>query len=342
MGIGNCGEYVYYATAVATFPPWINRVPFLRVYPALQEARERLRQSRTSAAQFKERLRDADGERRRLRAELVMLKAQRENAALLAEQRGLALESLGAPALHTLAEAIVDEERLTSVIKERQDEYRRADPFPHIVIDDVFPPEILEGVLKEFEAMDRTGWRHSAASHERKSSMEDPRHFGPLTSLLVTQLNSGPFVTLLEKLTGIDGLLPDPHLRGGGLHEIRSGGFLGVHADFNLHPRLKVYRRLNLIVYLNKEWDDAWGGSLELWDRTGQRSVRSVTPAFNRTVLFDTSNFSYHGHPRPLVCPADRSRKSLALYYYSVDYPFDDDRAAHSTIFVDRDLPPRG
>ena len=96
-----------------------------------------------------------------------------------------------------------------------------------------------------------------------------------------------------------------------------------MHADFNVHPRLRLYRRLNLLVYLNKDWQQEWGGALELWDRGGQRWVRAIQPAFNRAVLFDTSNFSYHGHPHPLACPPERSRKSVALYYYALESPGD-------------------
>ncbi len=212
--------------------------------------------------------------------------------------------------------------------------YEALRPFPHVVLDGVFDSGLLQDILAEFDAMDRTPWHHTERDTERKYSSEDFQHFGPTTRAVVTQLNAAPFMAFLEKLTGIAGLIPDPHLRGGGLHEIRQGGALGVHADFNYYKRLHLYRRLNLLVYLNENWSEAWGGDLELWDRTGSRCVRRIAPVFNRAVIFDTSNFSYHGHPRPLQCPADRSRKSLALYYYTVDAPVDDDRAPHTTVFI--------
>ncbi len=107
-----------------------------------------------------------------------------------------------------------------------------------------------------------------------------------------------------------------------------------MHADFNFYKRLNLYRRLNLLVYLNENWSEEWGGDLELWDRTGKRCVQRIAPIFNRAVIFDTSNFSYHGHPRPLQCPEERSRKSLALYYYTVDAPAEDDRTPHTTVFI--------
>ena len=212
--------------------------------------------------------------------------------------------------------------------------YRSADPFPHVVLDNVFDPRLLEQVLVEFDAMDRGAWHYTERATERKYSTEDFLHFGPLTRALIAQLNAAPFLAFLEELTGVAGLIADPHLRGGGLHEIRRGGALGVHADFNFYPRLNLYRRLNLLVYLNESWSEAWGGELELWDRAGKHCAQRIAPLFNRVVIFDTSNFSYHGHPRPLQCPEERSRKSLALYYYTVEAPADDDRTPHTTVFI--------
>jgi hypothetical protein len=211
--------------------------------------------------------------------------------------------------------------------------YRSAAPFPHVVIENVFDPDRLRQILAEFDAMDRASWSSSDKDLERKWSTEDVAHFGPSTRAFVNQLNGGPFVSFLEKLTGIDGLIADPHLRGGGLHEIRRGGTLGVHADFNLYPRLGIWRRLNLLLYLNEHWDESWGGALELWDRSGKQPVTSIAPLFNRVVVFDTSNFSYHGHPHPLMCPAERSRKSIALYYYTAERP-EGEIEPHTTLFV--------
>jgi hypothetical protein len=293
---------------------WLRRVPLLRAYPALQDARREMGEAR-----------------QRIKALGTELKRANE----LAAQRELALRSIGGGELQILAEPAFNARQLAEIARDRSSTYRSADPFPHLIEDGLFNAAILDRVLGEFEAMDRGGWHHSQATYERKWSTEDARQMGPFTSALIAQLNSGPFVSFLEELTGIGGLVPDPHLRGGGLHEIRRGGLLGVHADFNVHPRLRLYRRLNLLVYLNKDWQQEWGGALELWDRGGQRSVRTIQPVFNRAVLFDTSNFSYHGHPRPLECPPERSRKSVALYYYALESPGESDRAAHGTIFLD-------
>jgi hypothetical protein len=296
----------------------LRHIPFLRVYPALGDVRQALREARTR---------------------IKTLEADLRRTTTAVAQRELALAQAGGGSLQLLAAPAVDEERLIQLARTQAEAYRHAEPFPHLVEDAFVDPAVLARVLEEFEGMDRGGWHHSEGSHERKWSLEDVRGFGPFTAALIAQLNSGPFISFLEELTGIRGLAADPHLRGGGLHEIRPGGLLGVHVDFNVHPRLKLYRRLNLLIYLNKEWDERWGGALELWDRRGQRCVRTIPPLFNRAVLFDTSSFSYHGHPHPLACPPGQSRKSVALYYYSLECPAGDDRAAHSTIFLGRDTP---
>ena len=138
---------------------------------------------------------------------------------------------------------------------------------------------------------------------------------------LLYQLNSSVFVNFLEELTGVGGLIPDPHFEGGGLHQIERGGFLKIHADFNRHPKLNLDRRLNLLLYLNEDWKDDYGGHLELWDREVARCVKRIAPVFNRCVVFTTTDFSFHGHPEPLACPPAVTRKSLALYYYSNGRP---------------------
>ena len=137
----------------------------------------------------------------------------------------------------------------------------------------------------------------------------------------------------LERLSGIEGLIADPHLDGGGLHQIERGGRLAVHADFSRNWKLQLERRLNLLVYLNEDWDESYGGHLELWDRSMTRADQRILPVFNRCVIFSTDSTSYHGHPDPLTCPEDRTRKSLALYYYTVERPREKRSSARSTVW---------
>jgi len=149
-------------------------------------------------------------------------------------------------------------------------------------------------------------------------------------------MNSQVFLQFLQNLTGIEGLLPDPRLQGGGMHQIERGGRLGVHVDFNRHRTSKLDRRLNVLLYLNKDWSEDYGGHFEMWDRQMERCVQRVLPIFNRLVVFSTTETSWHGHPDPLTCPEDRTRKSLALYYYTNGRPDSEVAETHSTKFRTR------
>ena len=136
-------------------------------------------------------------------------------------------------------------------------------------------------------------------------------------------MNSQPFLNFLQELTGVECLLPDPALVGGGLHSVMPGGSLEVHTDFNTHPQTQLLRRVNVLLYLNQNWESAFGGNLELWDASMSECVRSIEPIFNRMVVFHSIDISYHGHPQPLTCPEDRIRKSIAVYYYTPGEPED-------------------
>ncbi|MEQ8908107.1 MAG: 2OG-Fe(II) oxygenase [Vicingaceae bacterium] len=154
-------------------------------------------------------------------------------------------------------------------------------------------------------------------------------------------LNSEPFLSFLQTITGIDEpLISDPYFIGGGQHEIKKDGFLKIHADFNKHPKLGLDRRINFLVYLNKDWKEEYGGHFELWDKDMKKCEKKILPVFNRLAMFSTTDFSYHGHPDPLNCPEGRSRKSLALYYYSNGRPkseINQGLEKHTTIFKQRD-----
>ena len=156
---------------------------------------------------------------------------------------------------------------------------------------------------------------------------------GEATRHLLAELNSAPVIAFLERLTGIEGLVPDPHFVGGGLHQIERGGHLKVHADFNRHPRTQLERRINLLLYLNRDWKDEYGGALELWNRDMSACEARILPLFNRCVVFSTTETSYHGHPEPLNCPEGWTRKSIALYYYAREPAGDNEGGEHNTLF---------
>ena len=194
--------------------------------------------------------------------------------------------------------------------------YRNAQPFPHIIIDDFLDPEILRAILAAFPSSENKEFFDRG--QERLKFQYQPHEVSSgLIRNLFAELNSQAFLGFLEELTGIQGLISDPYFEGGGLHETKHGGHLGVHADFNVHGRLQLERRLNLLVYLNEDWEDEFGGQLELWNRDMSDCAVRVKPVFGRAVIFNTALDSFHGHPDPLNCPPNRSRRSIATYYYS-------------------------
>lgn len=231
----------------------------------------------------------------------------------------------------------LDSEYLKDLALNNQEKYQQVKPFPHIVIDNFLPDFILNNILTEFPKADEIEWQKFANKSERKLANRHEKNMGDYTRALLYQLNSSTFIDFLENLTSIKGIIPDPHFQGGGLHQIEKGGYLKMHVDFNRHTELNLDRRLNLLLYLNKDWQEEYGGYLELWDKEITKCEKKILPIFNRLVIFTTTDFTYHGHPEPLTCPEGWTRKSLALYYYTNGRPAEEiSGKAHSTIFQAR------
>ena len=198
-----------------------------------------------------------------------------------------------------------------------------AKPFPYIEIDNFFNEKFLNNILDSFPKMSENKHNFNRNNKaEVKFATNLPENIPDNINKFIEYLNSYFFLNFLKDLTGIkEKLIPDPYLEGAGLHEIKTGGFLKIHSDFNLHPELKLNRRLNLLIYLNKDWKQEWGGHLELWDRDMKSCKVKIPPLFNKMVIFNTTDFSFHGHPEPLNCPNNVTRKSIALYYYTNGRP---------------------
>jgi 2OG-Fe(II) oxygenase superfamily len=221
--------------------------------------------------------------------------------------------------------------------EELSGDYCFAEPFPHIVIDNFLPDTLIEKVLDNFpleklqnDVMFESGY---AGLHKRQVMPADCNGF---IRELFGFFNSIAIVQFLESLTTIPSLIPDPHFVGGGFHETSKGGKLGMHADFRINDKLHLNRRINMIIYLNKDWKDEYGGHLELWDKKMQGKVHSIAPVFNRCVIFNTDADSFHGHPDPLTTPENITRKSIALYYYTASKRIYEDSVAHSTMYKAR------
>lgn len=216
----------------------------------------------------------------------------------------------------------------------RAAEYQSATPFPHIVMDDFIDADVLRRVLAEFPGRD--GRHFFDRQQERFKYQFDPNTVeAPLIRNLLAELNGEPFLAFLSAMTGIEGLISDPYYSGGGLHETLSGGHLSVHADFNIHDQMKVERRLNLLIYLNEDWPPEYGGELELWDKKMRKAAKSISPIMARAVVFNTTLQSFHGQPDPVRCPPDRSRRSIATYYYTA-LPAQTALPARTTTFQQR------
>jgi len=214
---------------------------------------------------------------------------------------------------------LTDRKSLVELGEREHETYVKNDPFAHIVIDDFFDPKVLDAVVAEVDALDRD--KRYAKFIDRKTDHNKfafyPDVVGPETARLAQTLNSGPFIAYLEKLTGISHLIADPSYFGGGLHWIENGGYLEIHADFNHLKPYNLERRINLLLYLNKDWRDDYKGHLELWDSATMSKRKELAPIFNRAVIFSTVKEALHGHPTPLSAPTGIARRSLALYYYT-------------------------
>ena len=196
--------------------------------------------------------------------------------------------------------------------------FLNAEPFPHLVLDNFLNNKTANKLLAEHESQgDSKRWGAYNHVNERKSGITKYDMMGETTKAVIDELSSESFLSWLENLTGICGLISDPDLDGGGLHMIEKGGFLNVHVDFLSHTTKRNWsRQLNLLLYLNKDWNSDWNGALELWDKSMSKPIQKIQPLFNRCVIFNTCEGSYHGHPTPLSCPASVQRRSLALYYF--------------------------
>jgi len=199
-------------------------------------------------------------------------------------------------------------------------QFQQNQPYPHVYLRNFLEADVAREMAAEFPGLATDAWTRYKHPNENKVGLAKRSLFPERLGEVVDELDSPAFVHWLSELTGIPNLLSDDMLEGGGLHQCGAGGFLNVHTDFSNHHYHKNWRRqVNLILYLNPDWEEQWGGALELWDREMRRCVVKIPPLFNDALIFRTDEISYHGFPDPVRCPRDESRKSLALYYYTVE-----------------------
>lgn len=216
-------------------------------------------------------------------------------------------------------------------------QYATAYPFPHIVIDNFMNELYLKKAVSEIPFIEN--WEHDKGEEEVAGGEHQFRKlylcsgFPEYVNNVLAFMNSTEVLIYLEELTGIKGLIPDPSYYGGGIHRIKSEGKLSVHVDYNYHPVTKLHRRLNLLLYLNKDWKKEWGGDLQLWTSDLKTCVKKIEPIFNRAVIFSISDKAYHGHPGPLKTPENVDRLSFALYYFTKERPIEEITEPHMALF---------
>ncbi|MGC3940393.1 2OG-Fe(II) oxygenase [Roseobacter sp. EG26] len=213
------------------------------------------------------------------------------------------------------------------------EKYQSGQPYHHICIDNFLPMEVIEGVRSDLAGLPASE-RSFDADQERFKSQYSPDRLPDYSRHLFQAFNSRAFIFFLEEMTGIKGLIPDPYFIGAGIHKTLTGGHLDIHADFNVHPHMRVERRLNVLIYLNPEWKAEYGGSFEIWDKEMTQKMASFAPTQNRMCCFSTGSDTFHGNPEPVNHPDGEPRQSIALYYYTATW--DASRREHSTLFKPR------
>jgi len=198
--------------------------------------------------------------------------------------------------------------------------WQDAQPFPHLIVDNFIQLDLAKQLEADFPSFESDIWQKYSNAIEEKKLSNIWNHFPETTYRFFDYLNSDSFVKKLSRiLFNGDVLFSDPGLNGGGWHVHKTGGKLNTHLDYSIHPKLKKQRKINIIIYMNSEWEPEWGGHLGLWGNESAEKpgalVKQIEPVFNRAVIFDTTCNSWHGLPDPLMSPDGQLRKSLAIYY---------------------------
>lgn len=229
---------------------------------------------------------------------------------------------------------LVDEAAIAAMEKQ----FKSTPAYPRFCIDNFLTLDfanLVHAAFPSYREAQLMGLEFNALNEKKKTQITDPALYPEVIKRLYDLLTSQEFISVVSKASGIDNLMPDMQMQGGGIHETNSGGRLDVHVDFNYNEETKLHRRVNLLFYFNKDWLEEYGGYLDLWDESVSRRIEYIAPIFNRAVGFVTSNHSWHG-VTPLTGPLDKPRKSFAIYYYTKEAPAEWDGIKHNTIFMAR------
>lgn len=228
---------------------------------------------------------------------------------------------------------MINQQYLDEQLRSLKQSYHNCHPYPHIAIDHFLTQKSAQTIHENFPLVTDNVWTHYVHFNEKKHGLTKKEFLPKSVQQLIDEMSQPQFIKWLEALTGIENLIPDPDLEGSGLHQTLKNGFLNIHADFTAHPKRSNWqRRVNVLIYFNKDWKPEWEGALELWDQQMESCVKKISPDFNRAAIFSTGRETYHGSPTPLKCPDHESRKSIAMYYYTHSTAFD----KKSTIYKPR------
>jgi hypothetical protein len=225
--------------------------------------------------------------------------------------------------------------KLPGSLESLRERYSSARPFPHLVMDDLFPADILDAVVAESPQLNRDNWLFIEADGlQQVLRMRTGVDMGPASYQLASFVHSPAFLYLLSELTGVWQLLPDPYLQGAGHAAMRRGMFMEVHKDRNVAYDTGLTRRLAMIIFLNRDWKSEYAGELELWTPDGARCEVAIQPLFNRTVLFEVADPNFHGVPSALQCPEDSARHSFIVYFHTVGGKDGKHPSPHTSVFA--------
>jgi Rps23 Pro-64 3,4-dihydroxylase Tpa1-like proline 4-hydroxylase len=230
----------------------------------------------------------------------------------------------------------IDFERLEKELVALKENFNSKKPFRYLCFENFFKTEMAEEILSHYPSIEDGKWDGTTYLDQKNKFQKTKFEENSTLDNVFKELNSTKFLKWLNELTDIEEeLIGDEELFGGGLHQSIKGAYLNVHVDYNIHPKTKFHRRLNVLVYMNKDWKDEYEGHLELWDfQNGKKDLLGrYAPTFNRCVIFETNEISYHGHPKALNTPAHINRKSIATYYYTKNRPAHEIAADHNTIY---------
>lgn len=230
----------------------------------------------------------------------------------------------------------IDIDKLRKEIEAIRKDYHSKKPFKYTAFEGLFKPEMVDVIYNSYPSIEHGAWDGTTYIDQKNKFQKTVFESGSLFDKVFKELNSAEFLNCLEEITQIKSLIGDEELFGGGLHQSIKGAFLNVHVDYNIHPKTNYHRRLNVITYMNKDWKDEYEGHLELWDLNNgnKKMLERIAPTFNKCVIFETNEISYHGHPKQLNAPPNVNRKSLATYYYTESRPEVEMATEHNTVYV--------